>query len=660
MIAIENQDFAYQTEQFADIRILRYQVKGFETLELRQKILVWHLYNAALAGRDIIWDQNCKYNLTVRKVCEAILNHYEGERAGADWHAFVEYVKRIWFSNGIHHHYSTEKIKPEFSEAYFKNLFYSTPADRLPLLNGQSPSQLFGQLAAVLFDPAFMPKRICLDEDKDLLLQSACNYYEGVGQAEAALFYADKRASDNESPVSHGLNSRLVRKNGQLFEEVYKADGRYGSAIRRIVIHLEKAKEFVENEAQRQIIQQLVDYYETGCLRLFDAYSINWVTETDSQVDFVNGFIEVYGDPLGMHGAWQSVVYMQDAEASRRMEAIAGLAGWFEENSPVDARYKRDNATGISYRVIEAIVQAGDNAPSSPIGVNLPNADWIREQYGSKSVSLGNIEDAYDQASLSSGSIEAFYLPEQQERIRKWGAIASRIHTALHEVIGHGSGKLSPGSPAPKDSLKSYASTIEEARADLVALYFMMDQKLVDEGLMDSLDAGKAAYDSFMLNGMMRQLVRVEPGKQLEESHMRNRQLIASWAFEKGQDKGVVSQIQENGNTYFRINDYDALRALFGQLLHRIQSIKSEGLFDEAKNLVEKYGVKVNAQLHNEVLQRWKKLGIAPFAGFIQPFLKPVREGSRIVDVKIEYPMDFAEQMLYYAQHHSFLHFWND
>jgi len=660
MIDIENQDFVFQAEQFADIRILRYRVNGFNDLQLEQKILVWHLYNAALAGRDILWDQNCKYNLITRKVCEAILQYYEGDRSGSEWNSFTEYIKRIWFSNGIHHHYSTEKIKPDFSEAYFKTLFYGIPSDRLPLQAEQSSSQLFGQLAAVLFDPAFMPKRVCLDEGKDLLRHSACNYYDGVQQAEAEAFYAERSAGDDDSPISHGLNSRLVKRNEILTEEVYKADGRYGSAIRRIVIHLEKAKEFAENEEQREIIQQLVDYYETGCLRIFDSYSINWVKDTTSQVDFVNGFIEVYGDPLGMHGAWQSVVYIPDAAASRRMESIAALAEWFETNSPVDAKYKRDNAAGISYRVIEAIVQAGDNAPSSPIGVNLPNADWIRERHGSKSVSLGNIEDAYDQSSVNNGSIEEFYLPEQQPRIRKWGALASKLHTALHEVIGHGSGKLAPGVAAPKDSLKSYASTIEEARADLVALYFIMDQKLVEEGLMESLDLAKAEYDSFILNGLMRQLVRVEEGSQLEESHMRNRQLIAAWAFEQGKEQGVIVRIQENDKTYFRINDYEALRQLFGLLLHKVQTIKSEGLLEEAKSLVENYGVKVDAQLHAEVLQRWKKLGIAPFAGFIQPMLKPVREGSRIVDVLIEYPSDFTEQMLYYAQHHAFLHFWND
>jgi dipeptidyl-peptidase III len=456
------------------------------------------------------------------------------------------------------------------------------------------------------------------------------------------------------------LNSKLVKQGKEIKELIYKADGRYGKAIRKIVIWLEKAKVFSESELQRQSIQKLIDFYENGDLKTFDEYSILWVQDTDSEVDFVNGFIEVYGDPLGYHGAWQSVVSMRDEEATKRFSLISELAGWCEEQSPIDPSHKRDDAKGISYKVIQVIVEAGDNSPSSPIGVNLPNADWVREAHGSKSVSLGNIEDAYEIASRSSGSIEEFYLPEQQERIRKYGAIASKIHTGLHEVIGHGSGKILPGVSTPKETLKSYSNTIEEARADLVALYFITDSKLTELGLTESNETGKAEYDGFILNGLMRQLVRLEPGQQIEESHMRNRQLIAQWVYEKGAQAKVIEKVVLDEKTFFRINDYDKLRELFGQLLKEVQRIKSEGDYEAARNLVETYGVKVDQKLHSEVVERWKKLNIAPFAGFLQPQLQAVRQESRIVDVLISYPDDFTNQMMYYAQNHSFLPFWND
>lgn len=653
-------NFIWQTEQFADIRILRYKTEGFERLCPQQKLFVWHLYNAALAGRDIIWDQNYKYNLTIRRTLEAIFLHYRGDRTSTEWNSFMEYTKRVWFSNGIHHHYSMEKLVPAFSETYFQNLFDDLREENLPLKAGQTSAQLYDLLAAVIFDPEIAPKRVNLEEGKDLIATSACNFYEGLGQAEAEVFYESISDPSDKKPVSIGLNSKLVKQGNEIKELIYKADGRYGKAIRKIVIWLEKAKVFSESELQRQSIQKLIDFYESGDLKTFDEYSVLWVQDTDSEIDFVNGFIEVYGDPLGYHGAWQSVVSMRDEEATKRFSLISELAGWCEEQSPIDPSHKRDDAKGISYKVIQVIVEVGDNAPSSPIGVNLPNADWIREAHGSKSVSLGNIEDAYEMASHSSGSIEEFYLPEQQERIRKYGAIASKIHTGLHEVIGHGSGKILPGVGTPKETLKSYSNTIEEARADLVALYFITDSKLTELGLTESIETGKAEYDGFILNGLMRQLVRLEPGQQIEESHMRNRQLIAQWVFEKGAQAKVIEKVVLDEKTFFRINDYNKLRELFGQLLKEVQRIKSEGDYEAARNLVETYGIKVDQELHSEVVDRWKKLNIAPFAGFLQPQLQAVRQESRIVDVLISYPDNFTNQMMYYAQNHSFLPFWND
>lgn len=656
----QQDNFIWQTEQFADIRILRYKINGFESLQINQKLLLWYLYNAAVAGRDIIFDQNYKFNLIIRKTLEAIIIHYRGDRKCNEWKALLVYMKRIWFSNGIHHHYSMEKFLPEFSEDFFREVYHDLHDDQLPIHALQTASELLEQIVPIMFDPSIAPKRVNQEKGTDLVENSACNFYEGVSQAEAESFYASISNPDDEEPVSTGLNSKLIKINGQIKELVYKADGRYGKAIRRIVIWLEKAKTYAESELQRQIIDKLIEFYETGNLRVFDEYSILWVKDTESEVDFVNGFIEVYGDPLGYHGSWQSVVSIRDEEATRRFSLISELAGWCELNSPIAKEHKRDDAQGISYKVIQVIVESGDNAPSSPIGVNLPNADWIRSLHGSKSVSLGNIEHSYEMASRNTGSIEAFYLPEQQERVRNFGPLASQIHTGLHEVIGHGSGKILPGVGTPKETLKSYSNTIEEARADLVALYFMLDDKLIETGLIDSDEVGKAEYDSFMLNGMMRQLVRVEAGKQLEESHMRNRQLIAMWVYEKGLREKIVEKVVLDGKTFFRINDYRRLRSLFGMLLHEIQRIKSEGDYEAARNLVENYGVKVDSVLHQEVLERWKKLNIAPFAGFIQPQLNTIKTDGKIVDVFVSYPNDFTAQMMDYGRYHSFLSAMND
>ncbi len=652
--------FIWQTEQFADIRILRYQVRGFAQLDLSEKLFIWYLYQAAMAGRDIIWDQNYKYNLTIRKTLEAIVRHYSGSRSGADWDNFMIYTKRVWFSNGIHHHYSTDKIQPGFSESYFRSLYDSLHEAQLPLRHQQTADELYQLIVAIIFDPAIAPKRVNQQQGDDLIQTSANNFYDGISQPEAEEFYRSISDSNDSKPVSIGLNSRLVKRNGKIREEVYKADGRYGKAIRKIVIALERAKKYALSELQFKSIETLINFYESGDLRLFDEYSIQWVQDIEPNIDFTNGFIEVYGDPLGYHGSWQSVVSLRDEEASQRFNQLSQLAGYFEQNSPILDEHKRSEAHGISYKVIQAIVQSGDNAPASPIGVNLPNADWIREIYGSKSVSLGNIEDAYYESSLRSGTIEAFYLEEQQERAHRFGHLASKIHTGLHEVIGHGSGKIMPGTGSPKETLRSYASTIEEARADLVALYFIADEKLMETGLIESEEVYKTAYDSYILNGMMRQLVRITPGQQLEESHMRNRQLIAQWVYEKGKPEKVIEKVKADGLTYIRINDYKRLRELFGQLLREIQRIKSEGDGQAAQQLVETYGVQIDTQLHSEMLARWEKLGIAPYAGFIQPQLKAIRQDNRIVDVEISYPQSFTEQMLYYADHYSCLPVWND
>jgi dipeptidyl-peptidase-3 len=650
-----NNDFIWQTEQFADIRILRYRIEGFENLSLNRKIFVWYLYQAALTGRDINMDQNYKYNILIRRCLETIIHHYRGSRNSESWNNFMVYVKKFWFSNGMHHHNSMDKLKPEFTESYFKKLFFDVHDEKLPLAVHQSQTELFNFVKNQLFNPAVAPKRLLQDEGADHIAGSACNFYENLTQAEVEAFYAAKIDTDDTRPVSHGLNSKLIKTEGVIKELVYKSDGLYGKAIRKIVIFLEHALKYVESDLQQHSIQKLIHFYESGDLHAFDEYSVLWVKDTEPMVDFVNGFIEVYADPMGFHGSWQSMVSIRDEEATTRFQSISEMAGWFEKNSPIDEQFKRSDAKGVSYKVIQVITESGDCSPTSPIGVNLPNADWIRSEHGSKSVSLGNIEDAYENASKSTGSIEEFYLPEQQQRVRDVGPLASKLHTALHEVIGHGSGKLADGIASPKDSLKSYASTIEEARADLVALYYITDPELIKRGLVTNEEVGKAEYDGFMLNSMMRQLVRVEPGQQLEESHARNRQLIAQWVFEKGNVNKVVEQIKKKGKTYFKINDYQALRILFGVLLREVQRIKSEGDYEAAKALVENYGVKVDPDLHQEVLERWKKLNIAPFAGFINPKLEVEMFEGKIKDVVVKYPDDFTDQMLYYAKHFSFL-----
>lgn len=649
--------FKYSSEQFADLRVLRYQVPGFDELTSKQKELLYYLYEAALSGRDMFWDQNCKYNLTVRKTLETIIETYNGDKNSDDYKKFLVYAKRVFFSSGIHHHYSTNKIQPEFTAAYFSDLIINSDASRLPLADKENVESFSKRVSDIVCNPKVAPKRVNLDPKNDLLKTSSMNYYEGVSQKEAEDFYKAMVKVDDKTPVMFGLNSKLVKENGKLVEKVWKEDGMYGAAIKEIVKWLEKAVTVAENEQQKKVIESLITYYKTGDLKDFDSYSIEWVKDTESRIDFVNGFIEVYGDPLGNKASFESVVSIKDLEATKRIKTISDNAQWFEDNSPLMPEHKKKSVKGITAKVITTVVEAGDAAPSTPIGVNLPNSNWIREQHGSKSVNLGNIVKSYNESSKGSGLREEFYFDSAMvARADKYGALAADLHTDMHEVIGHASGQLNPGIADPSITLKNYASTLEEARADLVALYYIYDQKLVDIGVMPSLEVGKAEYDNYINNGLMIQLTRIPADEnQLEEAHMRNRQLVAAWAFEKGSKDNVIERKQKNGKTFFVINDYAKLRTIFGDLLREIQRIKSEGDYQAGHDLVENYGVKVEAELHKEVLERFQKLGIAPYKGFIQPKLTAVKEGDKITDVKIEYPSNFLEQMLYYGKNYAFL-----
>jgi dipeptidyl-peptidase-3 len=649
-------EFAYQVDQFADLRILRYQVPGFEQLPLQQKKLLYYLYEAALAGRDIIWDQNYRHNLTIRRTLEAIVRNH-GDDESEQWKQFLVYAKRVWFSNGIHHHYSMKKLDPGFSAEYFAELVAGVDATTLPLSEGQTAEQLVAKLTPVIFDPKVDPKRVNLDAKADLIATSATNYYgPNVTQKDVERFYKKKIDKKDPHPVSYGLNSQLVKKGNKLEERVWKADGMYGAAISKIVGWLEKAATVAENDAQKQALVKLVEFYKTGDLRTFDEYSIAWVADANSQIDVVNGFIEVYGDPMGYRGAFESVVSVRDQEASKRIAAISKEAQWFENNSPIPADTKKKDVQGISAKVINVVVESGDSAPTTPIGINLPNSNWIRAEHGSKSVNLGNIVFSYDESRKQSGVLEEFAATaEEVARSKEFGELADKLHTDMHEVIGHASGTIKPGVGTPKETLKNYSSTLEEGRADLVALYYLMDPKLVEIGVMPSLDVGKAAYDDYIRNGLLVQLARLELGEDLEEAHMRNRQMIANWVFEKGKADNVIERKDDGGKTRFVVNDYDKLRVLFGQLLAEVQRIKSEGDFAAGKALVETYGVKVDKEIHAQVKKRYAALHIAPYAGFIQPRLVPVMEGEEIVDVKIEYPDDFVEQMLEFGESHSFL-----
>ena len=647
--------FDYTVEQFADLQILRYRVPGFEELSLPQKKLVYYLTEAALQGRDILFDQNGKYNLRIRRALEAIYTDYSGDRQTSDFKALEVYLKRVWFSNGIHHHYGCEKFIPGFTPEFFKQALAAVPAGKLPLAEGQSVEQFFEELKPVVFDAKVMAKRVNQADGEDLILTSACNYYEGVTQAEAEKFYADLKDPNDETPISYGLNSRLVKENGKIYEKVWKVGGLYGAAIEKIAYWLKKAEEVAETPEQKAVIAKLVEYYETGDLEKFDEYAILWVKDLNSRVDFVNGFTESYGDPLGMKASWESLVNFKDLESTQRTELISSNAQWFEDHSPVDKQFKKEKVKGVTAKVITTAILAGDLYPSTAIGINLPNANWIRSQHGSKSVTIGNITDAYNKAAHGNGFNEEFVNSDQELAwINEYGDLTGNLHTDLHECLGHGSGKLLPG--VDPDALKAYGSTIEEARADLFGLYYVADPKLVELGLTPNEEAYKAEYYTFLMNGLMTQLVRIEPGNQVEEAHMRNRQLIARWVFEKGAADKAVEMVKRNGKTYVVVNDYQKVRSLFGELLSEIQRIKSTGDFEAARNLVEQYAVKVDPALHAEVLERYKKLNLAPYKGFVNPKYEAVTDAEgNITDVKVTYNEGYAEQMLRYSKDYSVL-----
>ena len=651
----ETEKFDYTVEQFADLQILRYRVPGFEELTLDQKKLVYYLTEAALQGRDILFDQNGKYNLVIRKMLEAVYTGYTGDKTSADFKAMEVYLKRVWFSNGIHHHYGSEKFVPGFSPEFFKQALLSVDASALPLAEGQTVEQLCDEVFPVIFDPKVMPKRVNQADGEDLILTSACNYYDGVTQAEAEAFYAAMKDPKDETPISYGLNSRLVKENGKLVEKVWKVGGLYGQAIEKIVYWLKKAETVAETPEQKAVIAKLVEYYETGDLKKFDEYAILWVKDLNSRVDFVNGFTENYGDPLGMKASWESLVNFKDLEATHRTEVISSNAQWFEDHSPVDKQFKKEQVKGVSAKVITAAILAGDLYPSTAIGINLPNANWIRAQYGSKSVTIGNITDAYNKAAHGNGFNEEFVIsPEELQLIDKYADLTDELHTDLHECLGHGSGKMAPG--ADPDALKAYGSTIEEARADLFGLYYVADPKLVELGLLPDTTAYHAQYYTYLMNGLMTQLVRIEPGNQVEEAHMRNRQLIARWVYEKGLPDKVVELVKRDGKTYVQVNDYGKLRGLFGQLLAEIQRVKSTGDFAAARDLVENYAVKVDPALHKEVLERYKKLNLAPYKGFVNPVYTAVTDDQgNITDVTVSYDEDYVEQMLRYSRDYATL-----
>lgn len=638
--------FVWQTEQFADLKIIRYQIPGWDNLSLKQKQLVYYLVEAGLAGREIIQDQNYRHNLTIRRTLEQIYDKYQGDRGTLGWKRFETYLKRIWFSNGIHHHYANTKFTPEFSEAYFDELLGSTGIT------------ISDEIRKVIFDPAVDYKKVEQDPVKGLVEGSAVNFYApDITTAEAQSYLESVADKGNRTPVSVSINSKLVKNEaGEIEEKTYRVGGMYSEALTEVVKWLKKAESVAENDKQAAALRHLIKYYETGDLKTWDTYNIAWVNATEGDIDYINGFVEVYNDPLGYTGSYENIVQIKDFTASSRMQMLMDNAQWFEDHMPFMDQHKKENVVGITYNVVNVAGEAGDASPSTPIGVNLPNANWIRATHGSKSVSLGNILEAYDNAS-GPGMIEEFAQDEEEiERVNKYGSLAGKLHTALHEVVGHASGKIEEGVGTPKETIKNYASTIEEGRADLIALYFMMDPKLVELGLMESLEVGMAEYDNYIRNGLMTQLRRLELGADIEEAHMRNRAWVSHWVFEKGAEEKVIEEIKRDGKTYYDIQDYERLRELFGELLHEVQRITSQGDYEAAKNLVENYGVKVNQELHNEVLERTAALGSAPYGGFINPRLTAVTaEDGSVQDVKVEYPDDFAGQMMDYSKRYSFL-----
>jgi len=643
-----DKQFNYVADRFADIEVLRYQVPGFETLTPNQRKLVYYLTEAAISGRDILWDQNCRYNLRIRDLVESIYTNYNGNRNSADFKGLEKYLKQIWFANGIHHHYSMDKFTPEFSREFF--------AAEVAKLNDKPDADCLAELTEVIFNPEVMAKRVNQAEGQDLIATSANNLYApGVTQAEVEAYFAAVKDTTSTTPISYGLNTRIAKKDGKIVEQPYKSGGLYGCAIDRIIDNLTKARQYAETPEQDAVIGKLIDFYRTGDLSKFDEYSIMWVEDTTPRVDFINGFIESYGDPLGMTGSWESIVNFKDLAASHRTEVVSGNAQWFEDHSPVDPRFRKDKVKGVTAKVITAAILAGDSYPATPIGINLPNANWIRAAHGSKSVTLENITKAYDDASHGNGFNEEFVIDgPTRDLLDKYLFIVDNLHTDFHECLGHASGRLMPG--VDPDALKAHGSTLEEARADLFALYYLADPKLLELGLIDNPDAYKAEYYKYMLNGLMTQLMRIEPGKDVEEAHMRNRKLIAEWVLEKGAPDNVVELVKVNGKTYVKINDYTKMRQLFGKLLAEIQRIKSEGDYEAGRDLVETYAVKVDPKLHAEVLERYSHLDIAPYKGFVNPVYTPVKDADgNLVDVKITYGEDYIAQMLRYSRDYSTL-----
>lgn len=647
--------FEYTADQFADVEILRYQVPGFESLSLQQKELIYYLSEAALEGRDILYDQHNKYNLTIRRTLEGIYENYFGDKTTEDFKHFETYLKRVWMANGIHHHYSEDKMIPEFSKEYFAQLVNSVDPARMPVKDGASASKLIETLTPILFDPAIMPKRINQTAGVDLVQTSAVNFYEGVTEKEVDAFYNKMKDPNDNTPVSYGLNSKVVKENGVVAEQVYKIGGMYSPAIERVVKWLEKAANVAENDKQKQVILSLIDFYKTGSLKKYDDYSVLWVQDLDSRIDFVNGFTETYTDPLGMKGTWESIVNFKDMEATKRTEIISNNAQWFEDNSPVDKQFKKEEVKGVSAKVINVAMLGGDCYPSTPIGINLPNANWIRRDYGSKSVTIQNITDAYNNASLGNGFAEEFMWSDEEVKLAKdHGSLTGNLHTDLHECLGHGSGKLLPG--VDNDALKVYGSPIEETRADLFGLYYLGDPKLVELGLLPNSEAYKAQYYSYLMNGAMTQLTRVQPGKDVEQAHMRNRQLIATWVLDHAKESKAAVMKQRDGKTYIVINDYEKVRELFGELLAEIQRIKSTGDFEAGKKLIETYAVKVNQPIHEEVLERYETLSLSPYRGFVNPVYKLVtNDNGEVTDVTVSYDESYVDQHLRYSKQYSAL-----
>ena len=650
---MQSNEFNYSDVRFADLQMLRYRLNGFETLTLKQKKLVYYLSEATLWGRDITFDQFGKYNLRIRKMLEVLFVEYQGNRNSDDFHHLETYLKRIWFSNGIYHHYGCEKFEPLFSKEFLRQLIDGVDPAHLPLNDGQSVDDFCVEIFPVIFDPTILYKRVNKTDGVDIVATSACNFYDHVTQKEAEQFYAEKKRNGGSQAPSYGLNSRLSKRDGKIVEEVWKENGMYGNTISKIIYWLEKALTVTENEQQGRIISLLISYYKSGNLEDFDKYSIEWVKSLDGCVDFINGFIEVYGDPLGLKGSWEGIVEIIDTDATKRTNTISSNAQWFEDHSPVDDRFKKQQVKGVSANVISAAMLGGDEYPSTAIGINLPNADWIRAEYGSKSVTINNLTEAYNKAAKGNGFDDEFVVDTDTiEMIRKYGDVCDELHTDLHECLGHGSGQLLPG--VDPDALKSYGNTIEEARADLFGLYYIADDKLVELGLVPDKEAYKSNYYTYIMNGLMTQLTRIKPGNKIEEAHMRNRALISHWCYEQGRTDNVIEMIRRNGKTYVVINDYGKLRQLFATLLAEIQRIKSTGDYHAAREMVEKYAVNVDSLLHQEILERYRKLDLAPYKGFINPVMIPVtdREGQ-ITDVRIDYTESYEHQMLRYSRDYS-------